>query len=107
MNISTSVSEGTIVTSFADDTRLLRGIENEEDCELLQEDLDRVYSWAENVGMVFNATKFELLRFWQDRNMAPDILYMGPDGSPIEEKECLRNRSQIQYTDRVGCGVWE
>ena len=35
--------------------------------------------------------EFELLRFWLDREAAPDILYMAPDGSPIEEKDSLRD----------------
>ena len=49
--------------------------------------------------MVFNAGKFELLRFWLDRDIAPDILYMAPDGSPIEEKDCLRDLGVRVSTD--------
>jgi sarcosine oxidase/L-pipecolate oxidase len=89
IDISSSISKETTASSFADDTRIQRGIVNEEDCEMLQEDLDKVYSWAEEVGMVFNAGKFELLRFWLDRQAAPDILYPAPDGGPIEQKDCL------------------
>ena len=55
MGISGSVSSETGVSSFADDTRLLHGIASEEDCVALQQDLDHVYSWAEEIGMVFNA----------------------------------------------------
>ena len=50
---------------------------------MLQQDLDKVYEWAAEVGMVFNAGKFELLRFWLDRELATDILYLSPDGGPI------------------------
>ena len=99
MNIASSLSEGTVATSFADDTRLQRGFEVEEDCKMLQEDLDKVYTWADEVGMLFNADKFELLRFWNDRNEAPDILYMGPDGGPIEEKSCLRDLGVMISSD--------
>ena len=49
--------------------------------------------------MVFNAAKFELLRFWVDRETAPDILYMAPDGGPIEEKDCLRDLGVRVSTD--------
>ena len=49
--------------------------------------------------MVFNAGKFELLRFWVDRDKAPDILYMAPDGGPIEEKDCLRDLGVRISTD--------
>ena len=99
MNIASSLSEGTVATSFADDTRLQRGIDQEEDCEMLQVDLDKVYTWADEVGMIFNADKFELLRFWHDRDKAPDILYMGPDGGPIEEKSCLRDLGVMISSD--------
>ena len=50
---------------------------SEDDCVALQQDLDKVYCWAEEIGMVFNAGEFELLRFWLDRETAPDTLY-GP-----------------------------
>ena len=99
IDISTGLSGTTRVSSFADDTRLQHGISSERDCEALQEDLDRVYSWADNVGMIFNASKFELLRFWLDRDEAPDILYMSPDGGPIEEKESLRDLGVTISTD--------
>ena len=49
--------------------------------------------------MEFNAGKFELLRFWPSREDAPDILYMAPDGSLIEEKESLRDLGVIVSTD--------
>ena len=49
--------------------------------------------------MVFNAGKFELLRFWPNRHKAPDMLYMAPDGGPIEEKECVRDLGVRMSTD--------
>ena len=86
MGISSNISPETSASSFADDTRLQRGISDEKDCELLQEDLDKVYTWAEDIGMMFNAGKFELLRFWLDCESAPDILYLAPDGDPLKRK---------------------
>ena len=65
----------------------------------MQQDLDQVYSWANDVGMVFNAGKCEVLRFWVDHTKAPDILYMAPDGGPIEEKDCLRDLGVRVSTD--------
>ena len=99
MGISTNLSGETIATSFADDTRLVRGIHTEEDSVALQDDLNKVYTWAEETGMTFNASKFELLRFWMDKDRAPDILYLAPDGGPIEEKESLRDLGVIINTD--------
>ena len=110
MGISHNLSAETSVSSFADDTRLLRGIIEEHDCELLQDDLDQVYSWAEEIGMKFNAGKFELVRFWLDHDLAPDILYMGPDGGPIEEKDSLRDlgvrvSSDLSFTLQIDLTV--
>ena len=99
LDIATNLSAGTVATSFADDTRIQHGIASEQDCEVLQSDLDSVYNWADQVGMQFNAGKFELLRFWVDRDTAPDILYMAPDGGPIEEKESLRDLGVRMCTD--------
>ena len=63
MGISSNLSKETIATSFADDTRLLRRISKVEDSLSFQDDLEKMYSWADDVGMVFNAGKFEMLRF--------------------------------------------
>ena len=99
LGIAHNLSSQTVVSSFADDTRLVRGVETEEDCESLQEDLDKLYTWGDEIGMVFNAGKFELLRFWPNRHKAPDVLYMAPDGGPIEEKECVRDLGVRMSTD--------
>ena len=85
------LSAGTTASSFADDTRAKRGIAEEQDCAILQLDLETIYKWAKKVNMHFNGDKFEVLRFWADRSAAPDFQYVAPDGSPIEEKECTRD----------------
>ena len=99
LDIAVNLSAGTKASSFADDTRLQHGISTEEDCETLQKDLDSLYSWAESVVMHFNDKKFDLLRFWPDRDSAPDILYLAPDGGPIEEKDTLRDLGVRVSTD--------
>ena len=47
MGISTNISAETINSSFADETRLQRGIVGESDCEELQKGLDKVNSWSD------------------------------------------------------------
>ena len=74
-----------------DDTRVNRGIKDPAiDCPALQQDLQGIYSWAEDVGLVFNSKKFECLRYWPGGSK-PDWLYLSPDGTPIEEKDHLRD----------------
>ena len=104
------LSTGTTITSFADDTRLKRGIMEEQDCAALQLDLETLYSWADSVNMHFNEVKFEVLRFWADMSAAPDILYMAPDGGPIEEKDCTRDLgvqvgTDLMFSDQVDHAV--
>ena len=61
------------------------------DCKILQEDLASIYSWAEDVNMVFNSDKFECLQFWPGKTPKPTSVYVSPDGSAIEEKVHLRD----------------
>ena len=51
--------KNSIVRLFADDTRVSAKIRTKEDMELLQRDLEEVYSWAEKNAMEFNENKFE------------------------------------------------
>ena len=52
-----------IVSSFADDTRILKAVKSEEHRCQLQQDLCQIYRWAEANNMVFNTTKFEHIRY--------------------------------------------
>ena len=90
-NISRGLSEGTSASSFADDTRVQRGVLSTDDCSSLQEDLQLIYSWAENVNMTFNSDKFECLRYWAEPDKAPPFQYLAPDNQPIEVKSDLRD----------------
>ena len=79
--ISDSLTAGTEASSFADDTRVMRGIASAVDCEALQSDLKQVYRWAELVNMHFNADKFECLQFWAKQGDAPEYNYHSPDNN--------------------------
>ena len=89
--IADSLSADTEASSFADDTRVLRGIKNVTDCTSLQSDLVKVYRWAEAANMHFNTDKFECLRFWAKAGDAPDFKYLAPDNAEIQVKSNLRD----------------
>ena len=75
------------ISSFADDTRVGRHIEDFEDIQLLQADLEAVYNWAENNNMEFNSVKFEFLRYRLRGSTVQDSTdYKSNIGSEIEEK---------------------
>ena len=48
--------EGTegYVNMFADDTKIMRRVTNQEDCVILQLDLDKINDWATKWQMEFN-----------------------------------------------------
>ena len=59
--ISSSLSQGTMSSSFADDTRIWRSISSPEDCSLLQSDLQSVYCWADNVSLHLSCRLHQVL----------------------------------------------
>lgn len=78
------------LSSFADDTRIGHHITGDEDAQQLQADLEKVYKWAKNNNMEFNAEKFDLLRYKANQhNQGPASLigYKSSSGTPISEKE--------------------
>ena len=92
--IAREVSPGSTVSSYVDDTRVTRCMSNSNlsnDCLTLQQDLQAIYHWAEEVNMIFNGDKFEVLRFWPGKTPKPSNSYKDPDGNHIEEKLHLRD----------------
>ena len=77
---------------FADDTRVMRAIKDEDDVEQLQTDLDKLYKWQENNNMLFNGNKFEILRYGNNTDLKNSTAYFTPDYEDvIEEKDTLRD----------------
>ena len=103
-NISRNLSVGTTASSFADDTRVQRGISSQDDCSTLQADLQLIYSWADKVNMTFNSDKFECMRYWADPEVAPSFQYHGPDDQPIQVKTNLRDLG-VQLSSNLSFGI--
>ena len=61
-DINYEIADST-VSCFADDTRILPGIKDENDTQMLQNDSLKLNKWADAKNMKFNANKFELLRY--------------------------------------------
>ena len=80
------------ISSFADDTRVSRHIEDFEDIQLLQANLDAVYNWAESNNMEFNSDKFELLRYRLRGSAVQNSAgYKSNIVSEIEEKDHVKD----------------
>ena len=79
------------LSSFADDTRLSKGIGSTQDADSLQEDLVKVYQWADKNNQWFNVKKLELLRYGTNSDLKDQTFYVGPDGNRIQEKPTVRD----------------
>ena len=75
------------VSWFDDDTRILLGIKYEEDTQMLQSDLHKLYKWVDRNNMTFNENKFELLRYGEERELKSTTTYKSYDESNIDDKE--------------------
>ena len=72
--------------SFADDTRLMKGISKNTDVQSLQDDLDVVYQWTSSNNMQLNGLKFEHLKYGKNEELKEHSNYLSETGSPIEIK---------------------
>ena len=72
------------VSSFADDTRVLRGVNSQQDVEELQKDLQTIYAWANENNAAFNADKFECLRYGRDEEIKSTTSYMSNSQDTIK-----------------------
>ena len=87
------------VRSFADDTRVAKGISEATDVLRLQQDLNCIFKWAPNNNMAFNNTKFDLIRYGNDENLKSSSSYLNGDLKEIEEKTSLRDLGVMMDND--------
>ena len=74
------------LSSFADDTRIGKGISSQQDTALLQEDLSNVYKWAITNNMHFNDSKFELVRYGTIHEIQNNSSYFSNTNTRIQSK---------------------
>ena len=58
---------------------------------MLQNDLHKLYKWADISNMKFNANKFELLRYGKEQEIKSSTIYKSYDDSNIDDKEQVRD----------------
>ena len=69
MNDLHTVVKHSLLKCFADDSKLIKSIENQADREKLIEDLESVLQWTLDNSMAFNTDKFQLIQHGQNTNM--------------------------------------
>ena len=85
--------------SFADDTRLIKGVETINDTQKLQEDLNSVYDWSNDNNMEFNSVKFELLRYGPNMEVKSDTNYESSNNAVIQEYQFVKDLGVLMSND--------
>jgi hypothetical protein len=79
------------LSSFADDTRVGKSIDNEADVQLLQNDLQIVYQWCETNNMTLNADKFEHLPYNFYKKQNAKSCYKDNLGNQIDHSKTVKD----------------
>ena len=66
------------VSCFDDDARILLGIKDGEDTQMVQNDVHKLYKWADT-NMKFNAKRFELPRYGKELEIKSATTYKSFD----------------------------
>ena len=93
--------------SFADDTRITMKVRQPEDYKRLQEDLNVIYKWADTNNMMFNASKFEHLRYGAVPSTNQEY-YKTSNGSEIKTEASVRDlgvtmSNQGGFSEHIDC----
>ena len=87
-----------IVRCFADDTRVSKKIEKDEDKQKLQDGLNKIYKWSEDNLMMFNENKFEQLSYGETKNVQ-DFLYRNPLNEEIKRGKIVKDLGVVTSSD--------
>ena len=87
------------VSSFADDTRVVHGVNTAQDIANLQTDLNAVYKWADDNNMQFNSKKFECLRYGTNTEVISASTYLSNSGDQIQEVDHARDLGVTMSSD--------
>ena len=95
-DIYENIEPNTNIALFADDTKIWREIKSNNDCDILQKDIDTLYTWSKNNKMFFHPDKCKALSIYDFR---PDFVKILPfpkqrymiDNTDIDFSECERD----------------
>ena len=68
-----------ILASFADDSKILHKISNEDDVLSLQDDLNKLFEWEEDSNMAFNLKKFVWVQYGRVHDLKNNYNYFSKD----------------------------
>ena len=71
---------------YVDDTKVRQQVNTEEDVELMQAELHKLYQWGINNNMEFNAKKFQVIRYGRNTNLKENTEYFVGDYKDVNER---------------------
>ena len=84
-----------VLSSFADDTRLMKEISSTSDVQFLQNDLNAVYKWTDSNNMQLNGLKFEHISYGKLENLKDHSIYLSDNYHTIETKNQVKDLGVI------------
>ena len=99
-DIYENIEPNTNITLYADDTKIWREIKSNNDCDILQKDIDALYTWSKNNKMSFHPDKCKALSLYDFR---PDFVKIPPfpkqhymiNNTDIDFSECKRDLGDL------------
>ncbi len=82
-----TVGLNSYINMFADDAKLMKVIKNQEDCEELQRDIDRIYEWSKRWKLEFNIKKCHVMEMGRSKRRPSWEYKMGGITIPKSKEE--------------------
>ena len=86
-DIDQDIEGDSFLSLFADDTRIARKVNSEEDIESLQADLEKLYKWQYSNDVLFNSEKFHILRYGKNQDLKNSTFYLTQNQDEIIEEK--------------------
>ena len=92
-----SIPEHSHISSYADDTKLVKG-RNNQDVSKLQQDLEQIYQWVNQNNMALNGDKFRVITYGASSDM--DIITLSdPNAQSIDCVSSIRDLGVTLQSD--------
>ena len=89
-DIAKELTTNTLV--YVDYTKVNKRVKTEDDVELMQEELQKLYQWGKNNNMEFNGKKFQVIRYGTDIDLKESTDYFAGDFDEVIERfETMRD----------------
>ena len=91
-DIYENIEANTTIALYADGTKIWREINSNNDCNILQKDIDTLYTWSKNNKMTFHPDKCKALSIYDFR---PDFVKI----LPFPKKHYMLNNINIDFSE--------